>query len=386
MNKENGVNHRSSLRLIIIGPAQSIHIERWINYLSLHSTELLVLSEIYPNFHVEGVEYLYLPFPRLPRLLRYCLGYFLVKIAIHNFNPNVVQVHSLGTNAILALGVPKRNLIVTPWGSDIAILKRRSLRHQLVRAVARRSRLVITTSERMKIDINALFGVSPAKIRTISWGINTRQFRPNQSGSEKREERIKWDICEGAFVFLSNRTTSATYRTLEIVEAFLNTLEVRTNSLLIVIAGFIPANAEASQAQKVYKAAVAELASKSNGRVKIINRSLNIEEMASLLRAADVVVSVPRSDQRSSSVLEAIASGARVILSDIAPNRELKDDGAHVVVVKEPLNMNLATVMATVQEMDSATSVANREFIDNNESWENQAAKVLRLYENLQDL
>lgn len=377
------MNDRSQMRIMIIGPAQSIHVERWINYLSSHSIKLLVVSEIPPILEVEGVEYRYLPFPRLPRLLRYGLGYFLVKRASYVFEPDAVQVHSLGTNAILALSVPRQKLIITPWGSDIAILNGRSLRRHLVQTVARRSRLILTTSEKMKIDINALFGISSAKIKVISWGINTIRFRPNQGAFEKRKERKKWDIPEDAFVFLSNRTTSITYRTSEIVEAFLDSLELRANSQLIVIGGFMPANAEAGRAQEGYKMAVAKLALKSDGRVRIINQELKSEEMASLLRAADAVVSVPKSDQRSSSVLEAIASGGQVILSDIAPNREVETDGAHVVVVKEPLKMNLASVMAKIQVIESANAASNREFIDRHESWESQAAKILQVYETI---
>ena len=49
--------------------------------------------------------------------------------------------------------------------------------------------------------------------------------------------------------------------------------------------------------------------------------------MAKYLRASDAAISIPISDQRSTSVLEAFAACPRVILSKLAVTEELAGDG-----------------------------------------------------------
>ena len=56
-------------------------------------------------------------------------------------------------------------------------------------------------------------------------------------------------------------------------------------------------------------------------------------EIPDLYRAADLVLSVPSSDGLPVSVLEAMACGTPVIVSDLPALRELTDDGADLSLV-----------------------------------------------------
>ena len=77
-----------------------------------------------------------------------------------------------------------------------------------------------------------------------------------------------------------------------------------------------------------------------------------------LMCAADVAVSVPSADQRSSSVLEAALAGCRLLLSDIAPYREMVRDGLAADLLGEPVGCCLAGALRRVRP-DQAARLAN---------------------------
>jgi len=61
---------------------------------------------------------------------------------------------------------------------------------------------------------------------------------------------------------------------------------------------------------------------------------LDQAEIAELFRAADVTVSVPKSDSSPRSVWEAMASGSPTVLSDLPWAHELIEGGRHALVVE----------------------------------------------------
>ncbi|WP_147916076.1 glycosyltransferase [Ruania zhangjianzhongii] len=71
------------------------------------------------------------------------------------------------------------------------------------------------------------------------------------------------------------------------------------------------------------------------------------DDLLDLFAAADAVISVPRADQRSTTVLEAIASGVPVLLNDLPVYRELADDGASVTLLAEPLVESLTHALTS---------------------------------------
>jgi glycosyltransferase involved in cell wall biosynthesis len=98
--------------------------------------------------------------------------------------------------------------------------------------------------------------------------------------------------------------------------------------------------------------------------------------------AADVAVSVPAGDQRSSSVLEAALAGCRLLLSDIAPYREMVRDGLTADLLAEPVSHSLADALRQVRP-DKAGQLANAEFIRVHEHGADKAAALAQIYREL---
>jgi hypothetical protein len=100
------------------------------------------------------------------------------------------------------------------------------------------------------------------------------------------------------------------------------------------------------------------------GQVLIIDRLLRPGEVFELMCASDAAVSVPAADQRSSSVLEAALAGCRLLLSDIAPYREMARDGLAATLLAEPVGRSLAAVLPQLRAGDHAAAAsANQAFI-----------------------
>jgi hypothetical protein len=93
-------------------------------------------------------------------------------------------------------------------------------------------------------------------------------------------------------------------------------------------------------------------------------------------------VSVPAADQRSSSVLEAALAGCRLLLSDIAPYREMVRDGLAADLLAEPVGPALAEALRQARP-DAAARAANAEFVRVHEHGADKTAALDRAYREL---
>lgn len=371
------------LRLLIVGPGETIHVERWVRFMVAAGHSVSLFTECPMVTPPTGLKIRQLPLPRLHRLARYLLGAFTLQGTIRRIGPDIVHVQSLGTNAILALAAPRDRLVVTPWGGDVAAISSRSARRLLVGKVLKRSRWILTTSAQMRQEVIDKFGINPAFVHAISWGVDTKLFRPAHDDEERRHERLKWGLpLDGTIVF-SNRSTSPVYRTLEIVQAFRSVAQTRPDIHLVLLHGRDPSNPKVRNQKLEYVRSIREAAAEIGGRVTYIEKALQVEDMASLLRAADVAVSIPYRDQRSSSVLEAISSGLVVALSDIPSNHEIQKDGATVAIIEEPLVAGLTALISNATRASDSVISTNRAFVFQHENWEAKASEVEAVYQEL---
>ena len=117
-------------------------------------------------------------------------------------------------------------------------------------------------------------------------------------------------------------------------------------------------------------------------RILIIDRTLSQQQVFELMCAADAAVSIPAADQRSSSVLEAALAGCRLLLSDIAPYREMVRDGLAADLLTEPVSRSLAEALRQVRP-DEASLLANQAFIRAHERGADKAAALEQIYREL---
>ncbi|MFI7299460.1 glycosyltransferase family 4 protein [Streptomyces sp. NPDC050121] len=369
------------LRVVLLAPATSAHTRRWADDLAARGHQVTVCSWHEPDLRPEGWRAVSAPAgPCLP--VRVVRAVHWLRREVRRARPDVVHVHSLGLHGALSLLLPARSavpVVITPWGSELRAAEQHPGRAWVAWLALRRAARVVPTSQEVAGHVASRYRVLRSRITVLSWGVPDVLLDAGND-ADPRLTRARYGIPAGATVVLSVRSTSEVYRTREILAAFTRVARVRADLFLVLLVGHRPAHAAARCAQQEYLVPLRARAQELAGRVVVIDRPLGQDEMFSLMRASDAAISVPQADQRSSSVLEAAAAGCRLLLSDIAPYRELVADGLSADLLPDPLVGSLADALSSVGPLDAADSLTNRQLIGRAERGSLKVAELEQLY------
>lgn len=353
------------LRICLIGSATSVHVQRWATWLTDHGYDVHVLSN-FPG----GISHVHVwPLPSRQKYggRAYLLSLSVVWRTIRAIRPAIVHIHHLGGSMLYVPLLPMRlPLVLSAWGSDVL---RPSYGHRLVlRTFLPRASLVLTTSRQMADVLRRSYGVDVGRIRTESGGISAEAAKL-QDEARRSSVRNRMGIADDAFLVFCNRSMGAVYGTSTVLEGFQRFHGMFGKSWLVLIEGPEPKNAQVLAYRR-------ELCKKAEATecVSVVPGEIDQEAMLGLLRASDAIVSVPTTDQRSASVLEALSQCPTVICSDIPPMRELQDEGFRLAFVRPECPVDLAAALQIASgETQSATAERlrlNRVLIVNRESFD----------------
>jgi glycosyltransferase involved in cell wall biosynthesis len=367
------------LTIVLLAPASSPHARRWADALG-QAGHRVVVASWQPGPKPTSAALRVAPAPGSAMAWRLPLGARWLRHLIRELHPDIVHVHSVGTYGLLSLALPggpgRPARVVTPWGSELRAARSSPPRAAVARLALRRADLVLPTSAEVAQEVSDRYRVPRQRTEVLSWGVPAeliaalRAIRP-------ASVRSAYGIPLKATVVLSVRSTTATYRVSDIVAAFAQAAAARPDLFLVVLIGHLPQSRSARAARAAYLDRVRAAAAPVAGQVLIIDRVLRPGEVFELMCAADVAVSVPAADQRSSSVLEAALAGCRLLLSDIAPYREMVRDGLGATLLAEPVRRSLAEALPRVRPGDQAAAGdANQAFV---RAHEHGAAKIAAL-------
>ena len=295
------------LRLLYVGPYNSPHLEDLA--LAMHERGHVVQAagEVWgglppSSLPERGVPVTDTTFPHLRSLRR----------LLREFRPDLVHAHWMPL-ATLAMMAGARPLVAQAWGSDVYLAGRRH-RFEL-RVTLRRTALAMADSADL---LERLEHLGPKSLRTmlVNWGVDLAAFRV-PTDAERAALKAELGLAPGP-VILSPRGLKDIYNP------------------DVVVAAFARVRVAAPEAQLVLKhGGVEELlepAWRDTPGIKVVGH-VESDEMVDLFRAADVTVSIPKSDSSPRSVWEAMAAGSATVLSDLAWTRELIEDGRHALLV-----------------------------------------------------
>ena len=287
------------LRMALLSDGRSPHTRRWARYFAEQGDELLLLSlEAIVDSPVAAQ-----PLgPRLrPAALATTLALPAARRALARFAPDLINAHFVPNYGWMAWLLGARPWVLSTWGSDVLVNPTRSPLHRWrARRVLRAADLVTSDADMLTAAIQALAGPGLPVI-TAPMGIDRALYESAAAAATAPRERI----------ILHNRNLEPIYD--------LPTVLRGMPSLLAAHPGWsLRLAGEGSQ-----RAALERLAASLGleGRVVFLGRLGRAELMAELQRAA-IYLSASRSDSTSVSLLEAMATGAYPVLSDLAANRE----------------------------------------------------------------
>lgn len=301
-----------SLRLAYLADPRSIHTKRWLHYFVSrgHEVSLLVGMEdrVDPDLDPRIVVHRYPRFgPRRLPLVSSLQGRRALRRLLRALQPDILHSHYVSRYGWQAWLSGFHPYVVTAWGSDLLVTTRRSLRARLLaRATLAGADLVTAPSAHLVASAIRL-GAPAARTEQVPFGVDIDAFTPAVPSRERLEAV---GLAGTRFVF-SPRGLAPVYRQQTAVEA----LHLLPPDVVLVIPG--------RTAQPDTLVALKRLSRELHleQRVRVLD-DVPQPLMLDLYRGAAVVVSVPESDGLPASVLEAMACGTPVVVSDLPGPRE----------------------------------------------------------------
>lgn len=236
--------------------------------------------------------------PRLMKSLR---------VVIDELQPDLLHAGPLTTAAVLAARSGFRPLIQMSWGSDILWEARRNpLSGRLVRYALGSADALIADCQAVAQSAMEL-GFREEHIVAFPWGVDLKRFAPSSAKSALREN-LGW---QDKFVLLHMRNWESIYGVENVARAFAQAAQDDAALRLLM-----PGSGSLADSIKIIfrKADVLD-------RVHFAGQVAQ-QELPGYYQAADLYISGSLSDGSSVSLMEALASGRPVLLSDIPGNRE----------------------------------------------------------------
>jgi glycosyltransferase involved in cell wall biosynthesis len=240
-------------------------------------------------------------------LLNIFINSFHVKKLIRSINPDIVHAHYMTDYGLLGYLVLFHPYVITLWGSDILIAPKKIFNRIMAKFILNSSNLVTCDSNAQKNECLKYIR-QPEKVEVIQWGVDLSMFR------EKRNDRRK----PINITLLSNREFEPNYNIDSIIQSIPYIVE-KYPDVRYVLKNFYGTK----------EPELRQLASSLNVTkyIEFIIKKMDYNELPEILYRADIFISVPSSDGSSMALLEAMACGLPVIVSDIPANHEWITDG-----------------------------------------------------------
>lgn len=236
-------------------------------------------------------------------------GHF--KRVVKEFKPDIIHTGYVWQVGILAANAGFHPHLSMPWGSDILIEPGKSfVIRKLVGKVMKTCDHVQCDAEFVKKKIIDNYGLDEKQITVFPWGIDLSQFKK----SDKQAAREKLKIGKDTFVLIFNRHFEEVYGINYLMEAFKIFAEGKSNILMLMLS-------EGSLKTNVLKFITDN---SLEAKVRIVGRVPN-SELPDLLNASDVYVSSALSDGTSLSLLEAMACGTGLVVTEVPAIKEWVD-------------------------------------------------------------
>ena len=297
-----------------------------------------------PEYALDGIAleaYTYPGFPGLSRTSNGLVGGRALLPRLRRFAPDLVLGYwvypdgNAALRAARALGVP---CIVGARGSDIHV--RSGTVAWLTRRTLRGADAVLTVSQAMRRAAIDEFGVDPAKVRTIVNGIDTAVFHPRDR--QAMRARLGVDPQARLVAYVGRLVESKGL--VELLDAFA-ALHARESHAMLALVG------DGVMRERL----AAMIAARGLGARVLWTGGLEPPQVAEWICAADVLALPSWSEGYPNVVVEALACGCPVVVSDVGGAREIVTVASGILVPpRDPQRLEQALAEALAREWDGA--------------------------------
>ncbi len=342
-------------KICFIADAGSPHTQKWVRGCLKLNWEIFIIS--HRPGAIPGAKVIVHPLT-LTGFPRYCWS---LRRLIRGINPDIVHAHQFGAHGLYGWFAGCRNLVISAWGSDILVNPGRSPWFRwLVKFLIKHAQKLTSVSPQVTAELIRL-GASPDKILTFLIGIERSDF-------ERLRKAVK---PESPFVICSPRLHEPLYNLPVILKAF-QLISHDYPDVWLWVAG----DGSLTQELQDFVAVCGMKRVKFWGKVPP-------EQMLELMIQSRVMVSIPSSDGTPVSMLEAMAAGCFMIVSNIPSYQSWIKQGHNGLIVEpDPDALAMALQRSIEQtELREQASAENRRLIESRAIWEDQFQSMLDWYE-----
>ncbi len=374
------------MKICLIANPHSIFIKRWAKFYSQHEHEVHIiyidrLQNIRKKISVPGAyvhKVYFLTFLFLD--LQFVSNYLQLLRLLRKIKPDILHVHILSYHSWLATLTGFHPMIVSAWGTDIYIeAKTMKKNRKWVLKTIDEADLITTTSKTLKKQIIDNFEIDPKKVNNFYWGQDLNTYKHGYE-SEVQDLRKRYGLRPDNFIVLSSRNMKPSYGIHYIIRTIPLVIKKRKNVKFIFLRGY---------GIDKYVEELKELIKELNIEkyVIFIPEFLNDQHLAALNNLADVVISLPDSDQLSGAVKEAIACGDIPIVQDLEVYHELIEDGKNGFLVDrndlKEVSQKIIYCIDNHPKLKEEFSKINRRILEETSDWNKNSKSMLELYQKI---
>lgn len=307
--------------------------------------------------------------PYLRMVLYFFTGILLTLYAVAKNKCNMIHAHWAIPTGLIGTWVGsilRKPLIITTHGSDLRMaLERPGFIRKIFIYVCKHATHINCVSNMQKKELEQM-GILGEKISYIPMGVDEDFL---ELGREK-----KIDLNKRPFIILSNRNLLPIYNVSLLIQAIPIVLREEPGTKFII--------AGDGSEKKYLESEVESLNIRPS--VQFLGRVPH-QEMPHLLNQSDIYVSTSFYDGTSVSLLEALASGAFPIVTDIPSNREWIVDGDNGFLVPHENEILLAQKIVEAlrnQGLLKEAQQKNRKLVEQKANWKKNIKIITECYKN----
>ncbi len=286
---------------------------------------------------------------------------------VRQIQPDLIHAGPIQKSAFLTALTGFHPLVSMSWGSDMLVDAQRDwMWRWSTRFTLRHSDVLIGDCQAVA-DEAMKFGFSKERIVLFPWGVDLNRFAPGDVGELR--QRLGWEDC---FVLLSLRSWEPIYGVDHLVRSFAAAAQEIPNLRLLLLGG----GSQAAMLRKILIEAGVMERVHFGGQVKQ-------DDLPLYYRASDLYVSASHSDGSSVSLLEAMACGLPVLISDIPGNREWMEQGAQGWQFPDGDECALQTGILQAYRQSARfkqMGQSNRELAEKRADWSKNFQRLLAAY------
>jgi L-malate glycosyltransferase len=290
---------------------------------------------------------------------------------LRDLQPDVVQAGPIQSCAYLIALADFHPQIAMSWGSDLLLHANQNAEWQQATEVALRGADgFFCDCDAVRRAAERYADFSDSQVVQFPWGIEPGLFSPQGPLPDD------WVVTPGTIPVISTRSWEALYDPLVLFEAFAQAYRENRQLRLFALGS-------GSKAKEI-KEFIAQ-----NGFEAVVTTPgpIRRSELPKWFRAAKAYISCAKSDGTSVSLLEAMATGLPVVVTDIASNREWVSHGENGWLAGSGSAKDFARALlcaaSLVPERRKAISERNQDIIRKRANWDLNFPALLELYDRL---